>query len=139
MHSWYGSADTRTGSTIMRSTVMRSTTLILISVLLGACASMQAQYQQRQADAAKAEAERVGNSGPLYDHYEGCLNQSWEQALDGGADALGAYQIGVQHCHYELELLCDYYGVSSCLQDAEASNRVLFRLLRENYAGKLVF
>lgn len=114
-------------------------TVLLITLLLGGCSVMQENHQKRSADEAKTEAEKVGHSGPLYDHYEQCLNHSWEAALDDGADALGAYDIGVQHCAYELGLLCDFYGVSTCLQDAEASNRLLFRLLREQYASKLAY
>lgn len=122
-----------------RVNLMRITNTLLMSVLLVGCAAMQERDQQRMADDARAEAERLGNSGPLYEHYESCLNQSWEAALDSGADALGAYSIGVESCRYELSLLCDFYGVNTCYQDAEASNRLLFRLLREQYAGKLTF
>lgn len=111
--------------------------MLLLS--LSGCSVIQEQSQKRGADDARSEAEEVGHSGPLYDYYEQCLNQAWEQALDSGADALGAYDIGVKHCSYELGLLCDYYGVSTCFQDAEASNRVLFRLLREQYASKLAY
>lgn len=118
---------------------MRIRILLALMMMLSGCAALQQPSQQQRADAAKAEAERVGNSGPLYDHYESCLNQSWEQALDTGQDANGAYRVGMQQCSYELTLLCDYYGVGTCQQDAEASNRLLFRLLREQYAGKLAF
>ncbi len=107
--------------------------------LLNGCTAMQEDFQPQMADQAKAEAERVGHSGPLYDHYERCLNRYWKQALDAGRDASEAYDAGVQRCHYELDLLCEYYGVATCPQDAAASNRLLFRLMRENYASQLEF
>lgn len=110
-------------------------------LLLGVsgCSVIQEKSQKRGADEARSEAEKLGHSGPLYEYYEQCLNRSWEEALDAGADALGAYDTGVKHCTYELSLLCDFYGVSTCFEDAEASNRLLFRLLREQYASKLAY
>ncbi len=114
---------------------MKASTLLLVSLIFGfsGCAAIQENYKHRQADKAKADAVRIGNSGPLYDHYEGCLNKYWTEAFDSGLGANQAYDIGVDHCSYELDLLCDYYGVSTCYQDARASNKVLFLLMRLNY------
>jgi len=117
-------------------TDMKKITLLLV-LLLSGCVSIQESYKRYQADTAKSDAERLGNSGPLYNHYESCLNLHWEDALDSGEDAFNAYETGKEHCEYELSLLCDFYGVSSCPLDAEAANRVLFRLMRENYAAEL--
>lgn len=120
----------------LRVNTMKIITLLCV-LMLSSCASLQEQYKQYQARAAQADAERLGNSGPLYHHYEACLYQHWERALDAGNDAVNAYELGKGQCTYELSLLCDFYGVSSCPLDAEASNRVLFQLMRENYAAKL--
>ena len=114
---------------------MKATRISLVGMVitLCGCAAMQENYKHHRADQAKAEAIRLGNSGPLYDHYEGCLNKYWREAFDSGMGATQAYDIGVDHCAYELSLLCDYYGVSTCYQDANASNKVLFLLMRLNY------
>lgn len=106
--------------------------------LLSSCTAIQSQNKQQLADQAKAEALQVGHSGPLYDHYEACLNQNWQAALEANADAVSAYATGQQQCTYELTLLCDYYQVESCYADAEASNLLLFLLLRERYAAELM-
>ena len=111
--------------------------LMVLGLALTGCASPGAPYSHQQTDAARAEAERLGHSGPLYDHYQGCLNTHWEQALDAGQRAGDAYESGVEQCRYSRVSLCDYYAVSSCQLDAEASTRVLFFLLRESYVRNL--
>lgn len=114
---------------------MKRITILLLTILFSAsgCETLQENYKHHQADKAKADAERIGNSGPLYDHYEGCLNKYWTEAFDSGMGATQAYDVGVEQCTYELSLLCDYYGVSTCYQDAGVSNKVLFLLMRLNY------
>lgn len=114
---------------------MRLLFLCMFTLLAVGCTSMQAQtdYKQQRIQTAQAEAERIGNSEPLYNLWEDCLNLNWLYALDAGEDEMVAYHTGLKQCARELTSLCDYYGVNTCKQDAEISHRVLFSVLIRSY------
>ncbi len=118
---------------------MKLLSLLSILIFLAGCSSMQAHnnYKQQRIQIALKEAKRMGNSQPLYDLYEDCLNLGWLDALDSGNDDLDAYQAGLDQCASELSSLCDYYGVNTCKQDADISHRVLFSMLMKSYRQDL--
>lgn len=105
---------------------MKTFYLSVLTATLVACAGVNAPDQKAIADQARAEADRIGNSGPIYDLYISCLEGSWNKLLGLGTEEHQAYQSGINECAYELTLLCDYYGNESCYADAELSNRLLF-------------
>lgn len=107
------------------------TALVTLSLLAG-CAEYQLRHRQQLADKAREQAVREGNSGPLYNHYVSCLDTFWRHALDEGSEE-NIYESGLADCAYELQLLCNYYAVSSCYQDAKLANRLLFSLMLEDY------
>jgi len=112
--------------------------LVFIATLsVTACSSLQSDHKQRQVQLARQQADEQGSSEPLYNLFESCLNTHWEAALDQGAGAIEAYEAGRGECVPELAMLCDYYAIGSCQQDAENASRVLFFLLREQYVSKL--
>lgn len=112
---------------------MKTQVLAIVTLLLTGCSGIGDQYQSWQTEQALAEAERTGNSGPLYDHYVDCVDNRWRQALESGIGEELAYEQGLRQCSHELTLLCNFYGVVTCFYDAKASNRVLFSLLLDDY------
>lgn len=112
---------------------MKTQVLAVLSLCVAGCSGIDNRYQTHQTDQVRVEAERLGNSGPLYDHYVSCVEDHWRRALDDGSEDESAYQTGLQQCTYQLSVLCDFYGVVTCLHDAKKSNRVLFSLLLEDY------
>lgn len=115
---------------------MRLICTLMVLLQLNACA-IQTQSKQHQVLSARKQADQMGNSGPLYDLYEGCLNNHWEAALSSGQDAVQAFASGRDQCQIELAGLCDFYAIGTCYQDAETASRVLFFLLREKYVSTL--
>lgn len=115
---------------------MKNLTTLTLAIVLAGCAGTETQKQHQLADRALDEAYRVGNSGPLYDHYTACLDNHWRKSIDLHTDTMDAFDAGMNACAYEQELLCDYYGVSTCYQDARMSNRYLFREILRSYADE---
>ena len=108
-----------------------------IAVLSSSCAQIQAENKQHQAEQARDEAIRAGNSGPLYNHYMDCLESYWREALDAGKPTASAFQAGVNACSYELNLLCDYYQVNTCYEDARMSNQFFYADWLDSYSPGL--
>lgn len=115
---------------------MKNIYLSIITTMLVACAGLDGDDtgtshdsitdRKTIADQARLEADRIGNSGPIYDLYISCLEGSWSNLLASGTEEHKAYQAGIDQCAYELDLLCGFYGSQSCYADAELSNRLLF-------------
>ena len=112
---------------------MKLITLFLLTFLLSACSTIHKDTRKLDAQSAKAAAILMGDSSPLYDHYEACLNTQWYKLLNSGNDVPAAYTTGVDECSYELSVLCDFYSVSTCKQDAEISHRLLFSEVMQSY------
>lgn len=111
----------------------RAAATLLLATSIAGCAGLQENYKHRKADQAREQAEKIGNSGPLYTHYENCLSDHWGESLGQGTDALQAFDDGLEHCTYELTLLCDFYNVESCPQDALIASRIWYFNFREDY------
>lgn len=114
---------------------MKFSFIILFSFLISACAQNQVMDKKQLGLHAKAEAERIGNSEPLYNHYEACLVNYWKTTLDSGENESFSYDTGVDNCLYELNLLCDYYGNASCFEDARSASRIMFSLMISGYGN----
>jgi hypothetical protein len=114
---------------------MKTFTVLVIALVLGGCSSMQARNEQQETEKAIAAAKAAGNSGPLYEHYETCLNRNWQHELDAGKDPAIAYDAGIGQCTVQLSALCDFYGVPSCYKDAKLVNKILYSLMLEDYLG----
>lgn len=113
---------------------MKPFSVILLCALLAACADTPIVSKQSRIAAAQAEAELQGNSGPLYDLYVACLNQTWQQQLEiSGTESVAVFDAGVMACGDEITALCEYYANSDCYQDAMLSNRSLYSLMLYDY------
>lgn len=113
---------------------MKVISIALLTILLAACADVPVVTKQSRIADAKSQAEQLGHSGPLYDLYVDCLNQHWLTSIKKtGEDTDEVYDAGVMACGYELTALCQYYGNSSCYEDAKMSNRSLYSLMLFDY------